>query len=106
MSGRARLARNVRQLRAARGLSQEVLGVDAGVAAPYLSRIENGTVNPSVDVIDRLATALGVEIDVLLRAYDENSEPPQPLAAGRKPRPNRDGSGTRRRGHVNTPPGA
>lgn len=86
MDGRVRLAWNVRQLRAARGLSQETLAVDAGVAAPYLSRIENGSVNPSIDVIDRLARALGVEVDVLLRAFDANDDRPQPLRAGRKPR--------------------
>ncbi len=90
MKGRTRLAWNVRQIRAARGLSQETLAVDAGVAAPYLSGIERGTVNPTVDVLDRLAGALGVEIDALLRAYDTASSPPQPLRAGRKPRQGRD----------------
>lgn len=89
MDGRARLAWNVRQLRAARGLSQETLAVDSGVAAPYLSRIENGTVNPTIDVLDRLARALGVEVDALLRAFDADGERPQPLRAGRKPRPAR-----------------
>ncbi|RYB02471.1 helix-turn-helix domain-containing protein [Lichenibacterium ramalinae] len=86
MDGRARLAWNVRHLRALRGLSQEALEVDAGVAAPYLSGIERRVVNPTVDVLDRLAGALGVEVDVLLRAYDSHSTPPQPLKAGRKPR--------------------
>lgn len=86
MDGRARLAWNIRQLRAARGLSQETLAVDAGVAAPYLSGIERGTVNPTVDVLDRLAGALDVEVDVLLRAYDAASDPPRPLRAGRKPK--------------------
>lgn len=86
MNGRARLAWNVRHLRAARGLSQETLAVDAGVATPYLSGIERGVVNPTLDVLDRLARALAVEIDVLLRAYDEALARPQPLRAGRKPK--------------------
>ncbi|WP_082490338.1 helix-turn-helix transcriptional regulator [Methylobacterium sp. Leaf91] len=91
MDGRARLAWNVRQLRSVRGLSQETLAVDAGVAAPYLSGIERGLVNPTVDVLDRLAGALSVEVDVLLRAYDESVEPPRSLRAGRKPKGGRDG---------------
>ena len=86
MDGRARLAWNVRSLRTARGLSQETLAVDAGVAAPYLSGIERGVVNPTVDVLDRLSSALGVEVDALLRSYDVADDPPQPLRAGRKTR--------------------
>ena len=89
MDGRARLAWNLRSLRAERGLSQETLAVDAGVAAPYVSGIERGLVNPTIDVLDRLAAALGIEIDRLLRAYDTTDVPPRPLQAGRKPKPGR-----------------
>ena len=85
MTGRARVAWNVRSLRAARGLSQEALAVDARVAAPYLSGIERGLVNPTVDVLDRLAAALGVEVDGLLRAVEAGADPPRSLRAGRKP---------------------
>ncbi|WP_237480600.1 helix-turn-helix domain-containing protein [Lichenibacterium dinghuense] len=84
MNGRVRLAWNVRHLRVARGLSQEALAVDAGVAAPYLSNIEQARVNPTIDVLDRLAGALGVEVDTLLRAHDQSDDPPRPLRAGRK----------------------
>lgn len=86
MDGRARLAWNVRHLRSVRGLSQEALAVDAGVATPYLSGIERGAVNPTVDVLDRIAGALGVEVDALLKPFDEAGEPPKPLRAGRKPK--------------------
>ncbi|HEV7252008.1 MAG TPA: helix-turn-helix transcriptional regulator [Mesorhizobium sp.] len=86
MDGRARLAWNVRRLRTAGGLSQEKLALDAGVAGPYLSRIERGVVNPTIDVMDRLATAFGVPVDALLRARDAGEAAPEPLRAGRKPR--------------------
>ncbi|MCJ2127578.1 helix-turn-helix transcriptional regulator [Methylobacterium sp. E-045] len=86
MDARARLAWNVRHLRSTRGLSQETLAVDSRVAAPYLSGIERGVVNPTIDVLDRLAAVLGVEVDTLLRSYDESSEAPRPLRAGRKPK--------------------
>jgi transcriptional regulator with XRE-family HTH domain len=91
MDGRVRLARNLRRLRAERGLSQETLAVDARVAAPYLSGIERGVANPTIDVLDRLALALGVEVTLLLAASDEGP-PPQPLRAGRKPRQTREAS--------------
>ena len=86
MDGRARLAFNVRRLRTARELSQEQLAVDSRVAAPYVSRIEQGKVNPTIDVIERLARTLDVSIDRLLVAPPEGSPTPEPLPAGRKPR--------------------
>lgn len=86
MDGRARLAWNLRRLRGERGLSQEVLAVDSGVAAPYLSGIERGVANPTVDVLDRLAEALGVEVDTLLARPDAELGQPRPLRAGRKPK--------------------
>lgn len=84
MNGRARLAWNVRRLRTARGITQEQLAVDARVAAPYLSRIENGSVNPTIDVLDRLAGVLAVGVDELLRSPTEGSPPIETLKAGRK----------------------
>lgn len=56
---RAVLARNVRRLRLARGLSQEALAADAGLHQGLISEIENEVSNPELDTIGRLATALG-----------------------------------------------
>ena len=58
--------------------------MDARVAAPYLSRIENASVNPTIDVIDRLAAVLAVGVDELLRLSTEGSQPAETLKAGRK----------------------
>lgn len=84
MDGKARLAWNVRRLRNARDLSQETLAIDAEVAVPYVSRIENGVANPSIDVMDRLARALHVEIDELLKGFDKRTSRPRTLTPGRK----------------------
>jgi transcriptional regulator with XRE-family HTH domain len=54
------LARSVRTLRAQRGLSQEALAFEAGINRTYVSDIERGTRNVSLDNISRLAKALGV----------------------------------------------
>jgi transcriptional regulator with XRE-family HTH domain len=52
------LAKNVRRLRLARGLSQEALAADAGLHQGLISEIENAASNPELDTLGRLATAL------------------------------------------------
>ena len=56
------LCRQVRRLRKEAGLSQDVVAERCGIFRTYLSRIENGTANPSVTVIAALATTLGVGV--------------------------------------------
>lgn len=60
------LARNMRRLRAERGLSQERLAFEAGINRTYVSAVERSEQNMSIDNIARVATALGVEAYVLL----------------------------------------
>jgi len=54
------LARNVRQLRKARGLSQSALAIDAGQHQRLISNIENGKVDVRVGTVAKIAAALGV----------------------------------------------
>lgn len=54
------LARNVRQLREAKALSQGALAADAGIYQELVSRIENGAANPELDTLAKIAEALGV----------------------------------------------
>lgn len=51
---------NVRELRLARGLTQEKLAVDAAIDLTYMGGIERGRRNPSLMVMVRIADALGV----------------------------------------------
>ena len=85
MDGRARVAWNLRRLRVERGLSQESLAVDAGVDRGYVSGIERQTFNPTVEILDRLASALAADIAALFIEPDATAVPPQPLRSGRKP---------------------
>ncbi|HEY5609161.1 MAG TPA: helix-turn-helix transcriptional regulator [Alphaproteobacteria bacterium] len=62
-----RFAANVRRVRLDRRWTQEELAFRAHVHQTYLSGIENRIRNPSLAVIERLADALGVEADELLR---------------------------------------
>ncbi len=67
MEARKRVAVNVQRLRRDRGLSQEELGARARVHQTYLSQVESAKRNPSIDVIERLADALGVDISALFK---------------------------------------
>jgi transcriptional regulator with XRE-family HTH domain len=61
------LSRVVRTLREERGITQVVLARKAKIAQPYLTQIEQGKrKNPSLDVLKRLAKALGVPVTELL----------------------------------------
>ncbi|MCJ2093605.1 helix-turn-helix transcriptional regulator [Methylobacterium sp. J-072] len=76
----------MRRLRVERGIPQESLAVDAGVDRTYVSGIERREFNPSVDLLDRLATALAVDILDLLAVPACDKTAPSPLPAGRKRR--------------------
>jgi transcriptional regulator with XRE-family HTH domain len=60
---------NVRRLRLERGLSQAELAELAGIHRAYLSTVENGKRNVSIDNISRLARALSVEPPLLLTPH-------------------------------------
>lgn len=66
MDVRARLAKNVKRLRAELDVSQEELAHRAGVHRTYASDIERGTRNPSIMTVDKFAKALGVSLGNLL----------------------------------------
>lgn len=66
-----RIGNRVRALRLARGLTQRQLAADAGLSATSLSRLEKGRQCPSVDGLDRISTALGCSLAVLLDFENE-----------------------------------
>jgi transcriptional regulator with XRE-family HTH domain len=55
----------VRELRYAADLTQEELAARCGLFRTYLSRIENGTANPTLTMIHALATSLKVDVTLL-----------------------------------------
>lgn len=59
-------ARNLRQLRHARGLSQEELAHRAELDRTYISALERCVYAASIDVVERIAVVLGVEAAELL----------------------------------------
>lgn len=68
---RKRFGLRVKQLRQATGLSQEAFADRCGFARSYMSRIERGGANPSLDAVQDLADALGVEVAKLFIVDEE-----------------------------------
>ncbi|MGW2080595.1 helix-turn-helix domain-containing protein [Streptomyces sp. NPDC001939] len=60
----------VAALRAARGWTQAQLAEAARTTQAQVSRIEQGTVTPTLPVLGRLAAALGARLDVALTPVD------------------------------------
>lgn len=64
--------KRVRELRLAKGLSQEELAFRAGVHRTYLGGIERGERNPSLKNITAIAEALGITLSELFRLETPN----------------------------------
>jgi transcriptional regulator with XRE-family HTH domain len=58
---------NVRQLRKAKGLTQEQLAFEAALDLTYIGGIERGRRNPSLLVMARIADALGAPLADLIQ---------------------------------------
>jgi transcriptional regulator with XRE-family HTH domain len=67
-------ASNLRNLRIARGYSQEKLAEVVDLHRTYISGLERGTRNISIRNIEKIALALGVSpVDLLTESDDMNS---------------------------------
>jgi transcriptional regulator with XRE-family HTH domain len=66
---------NIRKLRTANGWSQEELAFRAGIDRSYLSEVENGHKNLSVNVLDQIAAALGMDIGEMFAGYVRPARP-------------------------------
>lgn len=61
------VAANVRRLRLERGLTQEQLALEAGIAMRYVGMIERAETSATVGMLGKLATALRTHPMELLR---------------------------------------
>ena len=66
-----RFARKLQELRIAAAMSQSELASAAACTAAYVSRLERGGAAPGIDLVERLAEALGVKMAELLPDADE-----------------------------------
>ena len=63
----AKVARNIRQRRQARGWTQAALAERIGVDRVFVTQLEGATRNVSLDVLERLARVFRVRPDTLLK---------------------------------------
>ena len=67
---RSKFGNQVRAVRRSRGLTQEAVALEAEIDLTYLGGIERGRRNPTLLVIVRIASALGVSPQTL---FDSNA---------------------------------
>lgn len=62
-----KLGSNLKRIRTEKGISQGDIGRELKVSRGFISTIENGKTNPTLSTITKLAKALGVSVDELLK---------------------------------------
>lgn len=65
MTLRDRVALNIQDLRRARDLSQEELALRAQVSRGHMGKVENAKFAASLDLLERIANALGIDPEEL-----------------------------------------
>ena len=60
------IGEQIKDVRTAKGISQNQLAKRAGISQAGLSAIENTTKSPNIDTLNRIANALGIPITALL----------------------------------------
>ena len=67
MDAKSRVASNLRRLRTDLGLTHEDLSERSTVHQTYLSGVESAKRNPTVEVLERIASALRVDVSELFK---------------------------------------
>jgi transcriptional regulator with XRE-family HTH domain len=69
----------IREIREARGMTQDQLAVQADISKGFLSDVENNKRNISSDNLLKIANALGASVDYLLRGETKDSARRAPI---------------------------
>jgi transcriptional regulator with XRE-family HTH domain len=75
MDARQQLGQRLKHLRRVRGYTQERLAERIDISPKYLSSIERGVENPTLDLLGRLAQGLQVELYELFQFAPDASPP-------------------------------
>lgn len=65
----------LRRVRLAAGMSQEQLGLEAGVQRNFISLLETGQNQPTIGTISKLARALGMKASELVAEAEQKIQP-------------------------------
>ena len=61
----------IKELRKERGMSQETFAYESGIDRRYMSDIENGKRNISIDILERIVDKLGIRLSDLFLRVEE-----------------------------------
>lgn len=64
------LGMRIKYLRKQKRWSQEDLSLEANVNKNYISDLENGRRNPSLDILERIADAFSITLEELFRGIE------------------------------------
>lgn len=70
MSINTKIGIRIKKLREDKKVSQEQLAHLADVDRSYMSKIENGSVHISINILERIVKALGTTFNVFFEDYD------------------------------------
>ena len=68
------LGKNIKSIRARRGLSQAGLAEKAGISITFLSNIERGLKYPLPDILSKIANTLDIEVNQLFVTHISSNE--------------------------------
>lgn len=72
------LMKNLNQILAERGISKMELAERADISVSFFSDLTNGKANPSLKIMEKLATSLNVSLPSLLSDYPVGAPKPVP----------------------------
>jgi XRE family transcriptional regulator, regulator of sulfur utilization len=67
MKESVRLGKNLKEIREEKGVTQDNIAMSLGVSRGFISKIENGKTNPTLSTMTKIAKALNVTTDELLK---------------------------------------
>ena len=76
MSLQSNIGKAIRALRSQKGASQEKLALETGIGRRYMSDIENGRRNVSLEIIEKLAEFFEINPSEFVKKIEQADEPP------------------------------
>lgn len=74
MNIKTKIGLRIKELRKLKKLSQEKLGLEAGIDRTYVASVENGKRNISIENIEKLTIALGVSFEEFFKGIEQIGE--------------------------------
>ena len=71
MTIQQKVGTTIKELRKERGMSQETFAYESGIDRRYMSDIENGKRNISIDILERIVDKLGIRLSDLFLKVEE-----------------------------------